>query len=247
MRSISALFLLGLSLAVACDGSTGECGSCDNSQAVRGEDDTAACCGTDDTGGDPPAMGSFTAPAVDVIGTDESCTSNLLSVNDDYTVATGETKEVKAGSYDLTYGDMSLATEYSDMLPIHTGKDSSTWIAPAETVKVEDGKVATADPPVMTRYVGGQTWTCNLAGSTDESTAQAATVSYLDDPSGLMVSLPSLGNVHISGEDLWLSDGECNDSGEISDSEATFHVECSFGYLDYECWQGEFEDKPDTW
>lgn len=249
-RSIlSALSLLGLTLTVGCTGTNPDCTSC-NQSVGSDQDTTTACdaCG-DDTGSDPPAMGSFTAPQVALPdGSLEDCTSNLISTNT-YSVPSGTTEDVAADEYDLTFGDFALADENSDGLPIHTASDGSYWIFPAQATSVEADKATAPEAPTGSRYVGGQTWTCNDASSSDESTSQTFVVSYTDDGSGQLQIVFAIGTFGISGNTLfYYEDGGCQDDGVfLNDTQVTIDAVCPFGDNTSECWKGAFEDRPFDW
>jgi hypothetical protein len=233
------LSIMSLWLLAACNGGRNDTDTnngCDEVEQANNE------CGTDDSGTEPSAMGSFTAPPVDFLGDEEACTSNLTATGASYSVPSGETEEVQATEYIVSFGDTSKASSASANLPVHTSPDGTMGITPPVTVTVKDGEVATVETPSMNLYVEG-TWTCNLVDS-DESTAQTATISY---PTGDSVKLP-IGTLGIKEMNLEYSDDECDDFGEfLTPSQATITIDCSFQYLEMECWKGMFEERPDTW
>lgn len=238
MTHFLLLALLGLA---ACENGGEDCDNC------TGTVDTASCegCG-DDTESDPEATATFTGPQVDFLGTIESSTSNLAGKNGaNYTVTSGMEVTVKIDTYSVTFGDVSLATEASDWLPIHTATDGSKAIAPASVVTVIEGDELTLEAPIMNLYVEG-TWTCNLAGSTNSSTAQSSSVSYIN---GSEIALPN-GNLVVDGNTVHSPASDCLElyGAFINSTQLAFHVGCLEGDdANYQCWHGQPSDRPDVW
>lgn len=235
------LSILGLVALAACNGGN-DCNNCDGT----GSDQDACADCSDDTGTDPAATGSFTAPKVAMPdGSLENCVSNL---DEAFSVASGETKTgIPVGEYDMTFGSLDLATEYSDWLGVHTSSDGSQWVAPSELASIAKDSTLAPEPPAVSRYIGGQTWTCNDAGSEDESTAQTIVVSYIDGEE-LEIEL-GIGTFIINGNDLSFSEeGGCEDEGSfLNDSQIVINASCPFGDNSYQCWDGEFENRPTDW
>lgn len=238
MRTFSIMALVALA---ACNGGN----DCDSDECGDGGN-TNGCTDCDDTGTEPAATGSFTAPKVAMPnGSLEDCVSNL---DEAFSVASGETKTgIPVGEYDMTFGSLDLATEYSDWLGVHTSSDGSQWVAPSELASIAKDSTLAPEPPAVSRYIGGQTWTCNLADSTDESTAQTIVVTYIDSDD-LEIEL-GIGTFIIVGDDLSFSEeGGCEDEGSfLNDSQIVINASCPFGDSSYQCWDGEFESRPTGW
>lgn len=234
-------FLLSLLALAACNnGGNSDCDNC-------GVDDTSVCegCG-DDTG--TQTMGGFTAPWVDLLGSEESCTSNLTAASVSYLVSTGTTEEVKATDYVVTFGDASKATVASAGLPIHTSSDGTMGITPPVTVAVYDGEITTVSTPVMSRYVGGETWTCNNAGSLNVSTSQTTEIYYEKSGSTLLIGIN--GTTMVIEGDALSATIDCDElDGEfMSSTQLTYHAACAMGdNSDTECWKGTLYDRPTDW
>jgi hypothetical protein len=243
MRIFSIMALVALA---ACNG-----GDCDNTECANGGNTTCANCDTD-TGTEPAAMGSFTAPKIALPGTLEDCISNL---NEVISVPSGETKTgILVGEYDLTFGSLNLATEYSDWLGVHVSSDGSQWVAPSDVASIVKDATLAPEPPVASRYIGGETWTCSEAGSTDEDDAETGIVAYHDTASGLTITLPKLGTEALQGLTFGTPTEDCDTVvGEfISQTQAVRDAWCHYDDLgDVEqhtqCWKGEFAVRPTIW
>jgi hypothetical protein len=174
---MSILSIMSLWLLAACNGG--------NSDDTGTNPDTEDCDDIDggecDTGTDPAATGSFTAPKVALPdGTLEDCVSNL---DEAFSVPSGTTETgIPVGEYEMTFGSLDLATEYSDWLGVHTSSDGSQWIAASEVASIAKDTTLAPEAPVVSRYIGGQTWTCNWVDG-DEDTSQTVIVSYIDGDS----------------------------------------------------------------
>lgn len=244
-----------VSLIVACNGSE-ECADCPTNEAVGHDNDTAddtddpcADCpddsgDTDDTG-NPDATATFIGPAVsftdgDGVITTESCTTHLeASGAPSYVVATDEEKLVEPATYTAKFGDLSMASDASDDLPLHTLANGWLAISPAVEVPVVEGDPVKPAAPTVNVFIEGD-WTCE----DDSGFVEDGQVTY---EQGYLLYLPSVGqNIEVNGMNLFYDDGDVSKEGAFI-TNTWLYIESTGGMAgDYtaDCWLGDESDDP---
>lgn len=243
-----------VSLIVACNGSE-ECADCPTNEAVGHDNDTAddtddpcADCpddsgDTDDTG-NPDATATFIGPAVsftdgDGVITTESCTTHLeASGAPSYVVATDEEKLVEPATYTARFGDMSMASDASDGLPLHTLANGWLAISPAVEVPVTEGDPVKPTAPTVNVFIQ-DTWTCE----TNTGYVDDGVVEYKQ---GYLLSIPLGSNIEVSGMNLDYVYGDCEVNGAFIDNTWLYieaNAACGNAFT-ADCWLGDESNKP---
>jgi hypothetical protein len=170
---------------------------------------------------------------------EESCSTNLKDFHDEhgpaYSVGTNEEKSVEPGDYTISYGDMSLASDASSGLPLHTLSNGWLAIGPTtEAFPVNDGEEVELEAPYVNMYAG-ETWTCAFDNGFEP---EQGTAKYEED--GVMLSLPGLGYVEVSGMRLSAdADGILKEGDFISDIYLEISSEGGMaGNYNAACWAG---------
>lgn len=247
-RSIlSALSLLGLTLSLAaCDGSSGECGSCD--QTVGSDQDTAACatCG-DDTAS--VVYGYLNVRAM-INGSNEP--TNII-INGKVVGSSGADIALAPGTYTFYVGDDPAVTS-SDGIPLDTAGsqegtvwDHTSWIHPPVTVTIAAGETVlmndtvnatpeTSDDALELNFYTSGMWTCDTGHTVD-----GADVSYTD---GYLMVLQTLGEQTVTGTELKDVDYPEYVYGGFESPTVATMVNTDGGTINYYCWAGDEDADP---
>lgn len=238
-----------VSVLVACNGGQ-DCSTCSSDTTVGNDDtngdtdDPCADCPDDDTG-NPDATATFIGPAVsftdgDGVTAESATTTNLVASGaPSYVVQTDESKLVVPTTYTAKFGDMALASDASDGLPLVTLPNGWLAISPEIDVPVVTGNPVKPAAPAVNVFIES-TWTC----SEDNGFVVDGEVTYQQ---GYLLYLPGVGeDIEVSGMDLFYDDGDVSKEGAFI-TNTWLYIE-SYGGMagDYtaDCWLGDESDDP---